>query len=169
MEFRKSTKSDVIKIMEIVKQAQEYFKSQGIDQWQNGYPNAEVINNDIENDGMLDENNIIATTVISFTKEKSYENILDGKWITNGDYGVIHRIAVDNTHKGKGLSHKILKYAEEVCKQNNVHSIKADTHEENIPMQSLLKKNGFEYCGIVKLGGGRRRVAFEKTVSLNPY
>ncbi|MDU2111026.1 MAG: hypothetical protein E7E92_00735, partial [Clostridiales bacterium] len=44
MEFRKSTKSDVTKIMEIVKQAQEYFKSQGIDQWQNGYPNEEVIN-----------------------------------------------------------------------------------------------------------------------------
>ena len=115
MEFRKSTKSDVTKIMEIVKQAQEYFKSQGIDQWQNGYPNEEVINNDIENGEsyvILDENNIIATTVISFTKEKSYENIIDGKWITNGDYGVIHRIEVYNTHKGKGLSHKILKYTE---------------------------------------------------------
>ena len=47
MNFRKSTKSDVSKIMEIVKQAQEYFKSQGIDQWQNNYPNDEVINNDI--------------------------------------------------------------------------------------------------------------------------
>ena len=47
MEFRKSTKSDVIKIMEIVKQAQEYFKSQGIDQWQNGYPNADIIIEDI--------------------------------------------------------------------------------------------------------------------------
>ena len=49
MNFRKSTKSDVSKIMEIVKQAQEYFKSQGIDQWQNNYPNDEVINNDINN------------------------------------------------------------------------------------------------------------------------
>ena len=150
MEFRKSTKSDITKIMDIVKQAQVYFKEQNIDQWQNNYPNEEVINNDIENGEsyvMLDENNIIATTVISFTKEKSYENILDGKWITNGDYGVIHRIAVDNTHKGKGLS----------------HSIKVDTHEENIPMQSLLKKNGFEYCGIVYLEDGGKRVAFEKT------
>ena len=166
MKFRKSTKTDVTRIMEIVKQAQEYFKSQGIDQWQNNYPNEEVINNDINNDEsyvMLDEDNIIATTVISFTKEKSYENIIDGQWITNGDYGVIHRIAVDNTHKGKGLSHKIIKYAEEVCKQNNVHSIKVDTHEENIPMQSLLKKNGFEYCGIVYLEDGGKRVAFEKT------
>ena len=49
MNFRKSTKSDVSKIMEIVKQAQEYFKSQGIDQWQNNYPNDEVINNDKNN------------------------------------------------------------------------------------------------------------------------
>ena len=166
MNFRKSTKSDVSKIMEIVKQAQEYFKSQGIDQWQNNYPNDEVINNDINNGEsyvMLDGDDIVATTVISFAKEKSYENILDGKWITNGDYGVIHRIAVDNTHKGKGLSHKIIKYAEEVCKQNNIHSIKVDTHEDNILMQSLLKKNGFEYCGIVYLEKKKKRVAFEKT------
>ena len=141
MNFRKSTKSDVSKIMEIVKQAQEYFKSQGIDQWQNNYPNDEVINNDINNGEsyvMLDGDDIVATTVISFAKEKSYENILDGKWITNGDYGVIHRIAVDNTHKGKGLSHKIIKYAEEVCKQNNIHSIKVDTHEDNIDRKSVV-------------------------------
>lgn len=165
MEFRKSTKADIVKIMDIIKQAQAYFKEQGIDQWQNNYPNEEVINNDIENDDsyvMLDNNNIIATTVISFAKEKSYENILDGKWITNDDYGVIHRIAVDNTQKGKGLSHKIIKYAEEVCKQNDIHSIKVDTHEQNIPMQSLLKKNGFEYCGIIYLEDGGKRVAFEK-------
>ena len=166
MNFRKSTKSDVSKIMEIVKQAQEYFKSQGIDQWQNNYPNDEVINNDINNGEsyvMLDGDDIVATTVISFAKEKSYENILDGKWITNGDYEVIHRIAVENAHKGKGLSHKIIKYAEEVCKQNNIHSIKVDTHEDIILMQSLLKKNGFEYCGIVYLEDGGKRVAFEKT------
>ena len=43
MEFRKSTKSDITKIMDIVKQAQAYFKEQNIDQWQNNYPNEEVI------------------------------------------------------------------------------------------------------------------------------
>ena len=46
MEFRKSTKSDITKIMDIVKQAQAYFKEQNIDQWQNNYPNEEVINNE---------------------------------------------------------------------------------------------------------------------------
>lgn len=166
MEFRKSVKSDIPQIMSIVKQAQAYFKEQNIDQWQNGYPNEEVINNDIKNEDsyvIIKEDEIVATTVVSFDKESSYKNIIDGKWLTNGDYGVIHRVAVNNNYKGLGLSHKIIKYAEELCLEKGVHSIKVDTHEENIPMQSLLKKNGFEYCGVIYLEDGGKRVAFEKT------
>lgn len=166
MEFRKSVKSDIPQIMSIVKQAQAYFKEQNIDQWQNGYPNEEVINNDIKNEDsyvIIKEDEVVATTVVSFDKESSYKNIIDGKWLTNGDYGVIHRVAVNNTYKGLGLSHKIIKYAQELCLEKGVHSIKVDTHEENIPMQSLLKKNGFEYCGVIYLEDGGKRVAFEKT------
>ena len=67
--------------------------------------------------------------------------------------------------KYSNISEKeIIKYAEEVCKQNDIHSIKVDTHEQNIPMQNLLKKNGFEYCGIIYLEDGGKRVAFEKTL-----
>ena len=50
MEFRKSTKADIGNIMKIIKQAQEYFRQNGIDQWQNNYPNQDVIENDIENE-----------------------------------------------------------------------------------------------------------------------
>ena len=167
MEFRKSVKSDIPKIMNIIKQAQSYFKNQNIDQWQNGYPNENVINNDIENKEsyvMIKDNEIIATTVISFNKESVYENIIDGKWLTNGEYGVIHRIAIDNTYKGLGLSHKIIKYTEKTCLEKGVCSIRVDTHEDNILMQSLLKKNGFKYCGIIYLEDGGKRVAFEKNL-----
>ena len=168
MEFRKSVKSDIPEIMGIIKQAQDYFKEKNIDQWQNGYPNEEVINNDIENEEsyvMIKDDKIVATTVISFKEESCYENIIDGKWLTSGDYGVIHRIAVGKTYKGLGLSHKIIKYAEKICLEKGVPSIKVDTHEDNIPMQSLLKKNGFEYCGVVYLEDGGKRVAFEKNFS----
>ena len=167
MEFRKSNKSDVSQIMNIIKQAQAYFKKQNIDQWQNNYPNEEVINKDIENEDsyvMINDNNIVATTVISFDKEKTYDEIYEGKWLTNDDYAVIHRIAVDNTYKGRGLSHKIIKYTEELCLKKGVHSIKVDTHEDNIPMQSLLKKNDFKYCGIIYLEDGGKRIAFEKAL-----
>lgn len=165
MKFRKAVKTDLPQIMKIIKQAQAYFKEQGIDQWQNNYPNEDVISNDIENEDnyvMIKDGSIVATTVISFEKEKCYENIYGGEWMSNGNYGVIHRIAVDNTYKGLGFSHRVIKYTEQVCIERGVHSIKVDTHEENIPMQKLLKKNGFKYCGVIYLKDGGKRVAFEK-------
>lgn len=167
MDFRKSAKKDIDEIMEIIKQAQNYFKEQGINQWQNNYPNPEVINNDINNDEsyvLIKDGKIVGTTVLSFNGEETYKGIHDGKWLNDDNYAVIHRIAVDNTYKGAGLSHKIIKYAEEICLKNDVHNIKVDTHEENIVMQNMLKKNGFKYCGVINLADGAERVAFQKII-----
>ena len=166
MNFRKSAKTDLKSIMRIIKQAQEYFKDQGIDQWQNNYPNDDVINDDIskgESYVLELDGNIVATSVISFDKENTYDVIYDGQWITDGKYAVLHRVAVDNTYKGLGISHKIIQYAEEMCKDNGIHSIKIDTHKDNLSMKKMLEKNGFKYCGIIHLSYGDERVAFEKT------
>lgn len=165
MEFRKTVEKDVDKIMKIIKQAQEYFKGQGINQWQNNYPNTEVINNDIANGEsyvLVNDNTIVATVAVSFDGEKTYEAIYEGEWITNDEFAVIHRIAVGNDYKGLGISSEIIKHIEKLCLSRGVQSIKADTHEENLSMQRLLKKNDFKYCGIIYLESGDRRVAFEK-------
>lgn len=165
MEFRKSSQSDVNSIMHIIAQAQSYFKNQGIDQWQNNYPNAETIKNDIANNEsyvLLKDNNIVATAAVSFAGESTYNSIYEGVWLSNKDFAVIHRIAVDNTCKGLGLSSQIIKHVEQLCLNNGVNSIKIDTHQENIPMQNLLKKNNFKYCGVIYLEDGSKRIAFEK-------
>lgn len=73
MEFRKAVETDIDDIMNIIKQAQAYFKEQGIDQWQNNYPNPETIRNDIANKHsyiLLKDNNIVATAAVSFDGEK---------------------------------------------------------------------------------------------------
>ncbi|GKX66236.1 GNAT family N-acetyltransferase [Inconstantimicrobium mannanitabidum] len=165
MEFRKTDIMDINQVMNIIKQAQTYFKNQGIDQWQNNYPNTETIRKDIENNYsyvLIKEHNIVATAAISFDGEKTYNNIYDGQWITNEDYAVIHRIAVDSNYKGSGLSSEIIKNVEMLCLNRGIHSIKVDTHEENLSMQKMLKKNEFEYCGIIYLEDGSKRIAFEK-------
>lgn len=165
MEFRKTNHKDVEQVMEIIKQSQQYFKDQGIDQWQNGYPNEDVIKEDISNDHsyvLLKDNKILATTVLSFDGEETYNEIHDGKWLSNDDYAVIHRIAVNTEYKGLGLSGEIIKEAEKKCSERNIKSIKVDTHKDNISMQKLLEKNGFKYCGIIYLNDGDTRVAFEK-------
>lgn len=165
MEFRKSVKADVNDIMKIIKQAQDYFNKQGINQWQDNYPNVETILNDIANKNsyvLLKDNNIVATAAVSFDGEKTYDSIYEGKWISNNEYAVIHRIAVNNNYKGLGLSSQIIKNVEQLCLNKGVYSIKVDTHEENVSMQKLLKKNKFQYCGIIYLEDESKRIAFEK-------
>ncbi|MBL4930592.1 GNAT family N-acetyltransferase [Clostridium paridis] len=169
MVFRKTVKTDIDDIMNIISQAQAYFKEQGIDQWQNNYPSVETISNDINNNHsyvLLEDGNIVATAAVSFDGEKTYDTIYEGQWVSNNEFAVIHRIAVHSKYKGLGLSSEIIKNVEEICLNKGVYSIKVDTHEENLSMQKLLRKNAFKYCGIIYLEDGSKRIAFEKSLLL---
>ena len=167
MEFRKAFESDANSIMSIINQAQGYFKKQGIDQWQDNYPNYETVYNDIANNYgyvLLKDNTIIGTVAVSFDGEKTYEYIYDGKWLSDGEYAVIHRMAIDSKYKRAGLASLIIENVEKICLEKDVYSIRIDTHKENLAMQKLLKKNGFKYCGIIYLEDGSERIAFEKNL-----
>ncbi|WP_160673473.1 GNAT family N-acetyltransferase [Clostridium sp. C8-1-8] len=167
MIFRRTVEADIGSIMTIINQAQIYFKENGIDQWQDGYPNPEVIRNDITNGYsyvLIKGSNIVGTAAISFDGESTYDNIYEGQWLSSNSFAVIHRIAVDNEYKGLGLSSVIIENVEKLSVDRGVHSIKVDTHEHNLSMQKLLKKSGFQYCGIIYLEDKNKRVAFEKVI-----
>ncbi len=168
MLFRKTKKEDLEKVMEIINQAKKYFKENKIDQWQNGYPNEDSILNDIaEGESYVlcnddKQKNILAVCAVSFRGEKNYLVIEKGQWKSNIPYAVLHRVAVDNNFKGKGLSSIVVKETEKLCHEKNFRSIRIDTHEDNKPMQKLILKNGFEYCGIIYVADGSERFAYEK-------
>jgi RimJ/RimL family protein N-acetyltransferase len=48
--------------------------------------------------------------------------------------------------------------------EKNIKSLKIDTHEDNLGMQSLIKKLGYTYCGIIYTNYGDKRLAFEKVI-----
>ena len=184
MNFRKSTFDDVDRILEIIEKAKIELRKLGLDQWQNGYPNREVIENDVKNgisyvlEEISEKNDksenqiskkIVGTIVLSPKKEEPYSKI-EGKWITNDDYIVIHRLAVDSEIKNKGIATKILEFSEKECIKNKILSIKTDTHENNEPMKKFLEKNGFSYCGVIYLDRepdvGEKRIAYEKIIKI---
>lgn len=163
--FRKADFNDVLQIMDIIKQAQEFFKNSKIDQWQNNYPNIETINNDILNgySYLLEVNNqIVATLAIIFDREKTYDKIYFGKWISDKDYVTIHRIAIANEFKGLNIGEMMIDKTVQLAQKNLVGSIKVDTHKDNIVMQKFLLKNKFEYCGIIYLEDGNERLAYQR-------
>ena len=44
------------------------------------------------------------------------------------------------------------------------HSIRMDTHNDNLSMQKFLTKYGFKHCGTITLASGALRRAYEKRI-----
>ena len=165
MDLIKSKISDIDEIMKIIGAAQNHFKQEGIDQWQNNYPNHEVIKIDMENGNsyvLKEGDKIVGTTAVIFDGESDYDTIYDGKWLSHDKYAVIHRMAVNFDRRGSGLASIFLKEIERLSMDKEIYSIKVDTHRENIPMKKLLLKNAYKKCGIIYLKDGKERIAFEK-------
>lgn len=106
MEFRQANISDLDQIVEIIELSKKYLKETKVDQWQDGYPAKEDLRRDIESGNsyvLTNKDEIVATTVISLDGESTYNSIFNGEWITNEEYIVMHRVAVHEKYKGKGI------------------------------------------------------------------
>ncbi|MFV0566272.1 MAG: GNAT family N-acetyltransferase [Flavobacteriaceae bacterium] len=166
--FRKAEASDLPEIWLILKQAIARRKADGSQQWQDGYPNPEIIRHDIEKQTgfvLTEKNTIVGYVSIDINSEPAYDAI-EGNWLTNTDYVVFHRIAISEKHTGKGLAKKILKHIEDYAKSNTISSIKADTNFDNPAMLTLFKKYGYTYCGEVYFRNSPRK-AYEKVLKNN--
>lgn len=163
--LRHTLPTDIPRILSIIADARLQLKDLGIDQWQNGYPNGDVIQQDIEAGHsyvLVDKNDsVLATVMISFDGEPTYSRI-EGEWLTDHPYAVIHRLAVADTMKGFGIAGVILEKVNDLSLERGIKSIRIDTHQGNLPMQRCAAKAGFSYCGIITLADGGLRNAYEK-------
>ena len=163
--FRKAELSEISPIWRILQQAVLRRKEEGSNQWQDGYPNPEVVQKDIEKgDGfvLLSGETIIGYSAVLINNEPAYEKI-EGNWLTNDDFVVLHRVAISEKYLGKGFAKMILGYIEDFARSNNIYSIKADTNFDNIAMLKIFKNSGYSYCGEVYFRGSARK-AYEKVL-----
>lgn len=131
-------------------------------QWTGGYPSDEVLRNDIERgfSYVVEENGrMIATFVLAICEDPTYKTIYDGQWTDDKmQYGTIHRIA--SRECVHGVMKDVLEWS-----FKKISNIRVDTHKDNKPMQYLMEKNGFRYCGIIHLLNGDERLAYQKIES----
>jgi len=164
-QFRKAIDAEIPQIWDILQQAIRRRKADGSNQWQNGYPNPETIKNDIEKGVgfvLADKENIVAYSAVLINDEPAYAAI-NGRWITNDDFVVVHRVAVSGAYLGQGLAQHMFSCIEAFALSKNIHSIKVDTNFDNPAMLKIMDKSGYTYCGEVYFNGSPRK-AFEKVL-----
>lgn len=163
--FRPAKYSEASQIWQILKDAIKRRKKDGSNQWQDGYPNMEVVKSDIENKigFVLTQNDtIIGYTAVIINDEPDYINI-EGRWLSDQDFVVYHRVAVSDEFLAKGMAKKMIKLIEKYALSKNIYSLKADTNHDNIPMMKIFEKLGYSFCGIVYIRKSPRR-AYEKVL-----
>lgn len=164
--LKKATASDAPLIWAILQDAIAQRKREGSAQWQNGYPNEQTVHDDIAAQGayLLFEDDIpVAYAAILFGHEPAYDDI-EGEWLTDGRYAVVHRLARSGTSTSKGVAAKLLALAETLCASNGIGSIRLDTNFDNAAMLKVLDSLGYHYCGEIMYQGAPRR-AYEKIIA----
>ena len=157
--IRKAIESDLLEIKSIVDKARELMKSSGnVNQWVDGYPSSEVLLSDICSGNaylLLREDKAVAYFAMIDGPDPIYNFIAEGNWLNDESYGVLHRVASNG--EAKGVFKEILLYASE-----HYSNIRIDTHHDNKIMQRLLEQNEFVYCGVIFLGDGSPRLAYQR-------
>ena len=108
------------------------------------------------------QGNVVAYGAVVFDGEPAYEAI-EGAWLTDGDYVVLHRMAVADGEKGRGVATEFMRRVEAMACGRGTGSMRVDTNFDNRYMLRMLGRLGFVYCGKVRYRSGER-LAFEKTL-----
>lgn len=158
IEVRHTVSEDYERILEIYEIARQFMREAGNpNQWGDSWPPVATIADDIKigRNYVITEDGVIKG-VFAFIigEDPTYQYIEDGSWHYDSTYGTIHRIASDGTLKG------LSKICFDYC-FTQIDYLRIDTHKDNIPMQSAVKKYGFERCGIIYVEDGSPRIAFD--------
>ncbi|AZA50346.1 GNAT family N-acetyltransferase [Chryseobacterium carnipullorum] len=163
--LRKAEMEDRNEIWDIIQQSIERRKQDGSTQWQNGYPNMGTVESDIAKGFgyvLTIDGEIAVYAALILNDEPAYSTI-EGAWLSDGEFLVVHRVAVDAKFAGRGMVKKLFDHIEEVTKSHGIQSIKVDTNYDNMAMLKILESKGYSYCGEVLLADGMRK-AYEKII-----
>ncbi|KMQ59844.1 GCN5 family acetyltransferase [Chryseobacterium sp. BLS98] len=164
-QLRKAEIEDRDIIWGIIQQSIERRKQDGSTQWQNGYPNLGTVESDIAKGFgyvLTVDGEIAVYAALILNDEPAYSTI-EGAWLSDGEFVVVHRVAVDEKFAGQGLVKKLFDHIEDFTKSHGIQSIKVDTNYDNLAMLKILESKGYSYCGEVLLAGGMRK-AYEKII-----
>ncbi len=159
MEIRNTHRGELEAILKIYESARQYMlENDNPNQRVGGYPDEKLILKDIENGHHLVCTNgprLLGCFAFMDEDDPTYKEIIKGNWLNNNPYAVIHRIVA--LKHGKGIGSICLEW----CFSRH-KDIRADTHKDNISMQRLLIKKGFQYCGVIYNQWGDERLAFQR-------
>lgn len=157
--IRRATESDLDAVMAVYDAARRFMRANGnLTQWTNGYPSRERAESDLAGgwlwvmDGPGAGGPVACMSVMP-GPDPTYASIEGEPWLDERPYWVMHRLAV--AESGRGTGSAMLSF---LCREHD--NVRADTHEDNLPMQRTLERAGFVRRGTIVCEDGTPRIAY---------
>lgn len=155
--LRLATMADLPAVMAMIHEAKIFLADQGIHQWQTGEPTDQELENNVANHltyVLVSHEQITATATLHQGLEPYYPEIEGGTWLngSNEQYTTIHRMTVASAFRGRAFADKLISGLITVSSVLGYQDVRIDTHPENLGMQHVITKNGFQKRGTIYLG-----------------
>ncbi|WP_369833269.1 GNAT family N-acetyltransferase [Companilactobacillus pabuli] len=153
--LRQAKLDDLPRIIDIIDSAKKTLKDRGVDQWQQGYPNKEILEQDIQ-EGisfvLMLNGRVVGSAALQQGYDKNYQDMNSGAWDDDSDvtYSIIHRIAIEADHQGEHLSAALIQQLMTMSYYLGYRDVRIDTHPDNLVMQHIITSNGFEEKGTLR-------------------
>jgi ribosomal protein S18 acetylase RimI-like enzyme len=166
MIIRKAEISDLENIMLMYKSCVAGMIANGIDQWDESYPNAEVIMEDLiaQTYFVAIENNIIIAGINIDQNQDDTYLALDWKDKKN-QFLVVHRLAVKVEFWNDGIGKSLMLFTENLVTEKGLNSIRLDTYSGNPKAMEFYRRLGYSELGTIDLKPNKDKYhCFEKII-----
>lgn len=152
--------------MDLISKCVQVMQAGGSDQWDESYPNHEVLMGDMDAGTLfvcIDNGAIAGILVLDENQAEQYEAV---EWTQQtGQHLMMHRLAVHPEIQGKGIARQLIAFAEELARSSGYSSIRLDTYAKNERALKIYPSLGYVQRGEIHFPG---RVAafpvFEKVL-----
>lgn len=146
--IRKAAMDDLHNICSVFEKAILVMNENKILQWDERYPNQEIIRDDILKSQMYlgeIENQIACIFVLNQQYDPEYEN---GNWkYLESSFMVIHRLCVNPKFQRQGVGTKTMQIIENMLKTSGSKAIKLDAFSQNPYALQMYQKLGYTKVG----------------------
>ena len=155
LEFRRAGTDDLDALVALYGAAAQDMREKGIDQWDEYYPDREILAEDVESGdmtlGFLD-GQLACAYVVNREYDPEYEL---GAWEhTEGDFCVLHRLCVNPQLQGRDLARQAMARMEKTALEQGFDSVRLDVFSQNLHAQRLYERLGYRRTGEVRFRKG---------------
>lgn len=153
--IRLATEADVGALLRLLEKCVTAMRAAGIEQWDEVYPNLEIITQDIAASTLhvlTADAQVIAAITVDDTMDPLWRDL---DWSVGGEPALaVHRLMVEPTWQGRGCGRRMMEHAETVALQRGCRSIRLDTFLQNPVAMALYPRLGYRPTGVAMMRKG---------------